>query len=315
MNYRRLGSTQLQVSEIAFGGASISGEGGGYGFGDIAKSDAIKMIDFTLDHGINLFDTAPIYGFGQSEKVLGEALRKKRSQCIIVNKCGITWHANKRVDLDNSPLTVVKMLDQSLRDLKTDYIDIYMVHWPDPRTPIAETLEALLKEKNKGKFRFIGLCNTNLDELEQAQSVCKIDVLQSEFNLFNKKEYTDLYTQIETQDMGFMGWGTFDKGILTRKVVEGRVYDKSDCRSGAQWWKQRNNKLRMSIVEQICSEFKLPHLSAMALNFVLNHDKLSCALIGARNIDQWKDVLQIPRESIRVNLMERWDELWSGAQN
>lgn len=132
-----------EYTPLLFGGASISGEGGGYGFGDISKDNAISVLHHALERGIKVYDTAPIYGFGESERRIGEAFKNKREHAFIISKCGVTWHDSKRVNMTNDPVTTKKMIEQSLRDLSTDYIDLYMVHWPDKNTDIRHTLEVL----------------------------------------------------------------------------------------------------------------------------------------------------------------------------
>jgi len=156
---------------LAFGGAAISGEGGGYGFGDINENDSIELLNSAYDKGIRIFDTAPIYGFGLSEVRMGKAFKQTRDKVFIVSKSGVTWGENKRVDMTNDPVVTTKMLEQSLRDLQSDYIDLYMIHWPDTRVDIRRPLEVLAKAKHQGKIKHIGLCNTNIADLEKGSEI------------------------------------------------------------------------------------------------------------------------------------------------
>ena len=199
----------LKLSKVTLGGASLSEDGRGYGFGSLNNITSEKLIRASLDRGINIIDTAPIYGFGESEKKIGLALGSSRHNVHIISKCGVRWHENMRVDMTNDPKLCIEQLEDSLRRLKTDYIDIYMIHWPDKKKDILETLEALEVEKRKGKIRFLGLCNTNNNDLEKACSEFQIDFLQSEANLFNNS-FSELNT---SGDIFKMSWGTFDKGI------------------------------------------------------------------------------------------------------
>ena len=121
---------RLSKLPLAFGGAAISGEGGGYGFGDISESAAIDLLKEAYDLGFTIFDTAPIYGFSLSEKRMGKAFKSMRDKVFIVSKSGVTWNESKRVDMTNDPKVARLMLEQSLRDLESDYIDLYMIHWP-----------------------------------------------------------------------------------------------------------------------------------------------------------------------------------------
>ena len=176
--------SKIQNIPIAFGGASISGEGAGYGFGQITDNESTDLLLEAFEHGIRIYDTAPIYGFGLSEKRIGSAFRQTRDKVFIVSKSGVTWNDQKRVDMNNDPVVALKMLHQSLKDLNSDYIDLYMVHWPDARFDIRKTLEPIIKAQDEGKIKHIGLCNTNIDDLSKAFEVCKIEVVQSQFNLF-----------------------------------------------------------------------------------------------------------------------------------
>jgi aryl-alcohol dehydrogenase-like predicted oxidoreductase len=184
MIYREYSGLSLPV--ITFGGAGISGEGGGYGFGAMSETEAEALLKSAWEKGFTLFDTAPIYGFGLSEERMGRYLPK---EAMVVSKCGVDWHESKRVNMTNDPKTSERMLNESLKRLKRDVIDIYMVHWPDKKVDFRDTLQVLIRAKETGKIKHIGLCNTTLDELSLAKEVCQVEVIQSELNLFNQRPF------------------------------------------------------------------------------------------------------------------------------
>lgn len=285
---RPFGSLDFQVTEIAFGGGAISGEGGGYGFGHVTDEDAISLLQEALDRGINLFDTAPVYGFGLSEKRMGKAFLGKRDRVFIVSKGGIPWDDNKRLKLDNSPKVIQKMLEQSLKDLRTDYIDLYMIHWPDNNVDIRKPMEYLSKVKEEGKIRVIGLCNSFVEDINRACEIERVDVLQSEFNLFNSSAKDTLFDIIREKKMGFMSWGTLDKGILTGRVTPERKFDEVDARSWAPWWKNDDKTSKYKAMERINELLKETEHSGLelALGFVLQFQEISTALCGVRNTEQ-----------------------------
>lgn len=288
MNFKPVSTGKLDYVNIAFGGAAISGEGGGYGFGEISDSAAQKLLMVSFDRGITVFDTAPIYGFGLSEKRMGEAFRNIRDRVFIVSKCGVTWHSTKRVNMTNDPSVAEQMLSQSLKDLKSDYIDLYMVHWPDAKVDIRYTYEVLLKAKEVGKVRYIGLCNSNIEEFNKASEIGNVDCLQSEYNLFNQTHFEDLPTHIPK-----MGWGTFDKGILTGRVDKERKFDQSDCRSWAPWWKKSPLDAKLAKVEKIkliIREYDLSLLD-IALHFSLKNQINLMPIVGIKNDQQLNSVL------------------------
>lgn len=279
---------------LAFGGAAISGEGGGYGFGNISENEAIDLLKLSFDKGFRIFDTAPIYGFGLSELRIGKAFKEMRDKVFIVSKSGVTWHENKRVDMTNDPRVTTKMLEQSLRDLNSDYIDLYMIHWPDARVDIRKPLEVLAKAKAQGKIKHIGLCNTNLDDLEKAAEIDRIEAVQSEFNFFQNTLKDSIFPYLKTHNISFMSWGTLDKGILTGRVNEARKFEASDCRSWAPWWKNADNKSKFQAMNKIMPLFEKYNLSGLelAIGHNLNFPEVSVALCGARNKEQLDSIFK-----------------------
>lgn len=302
MKTRQLGSTGIDISEISFGGAAISGEHGGYGFGPISEDDSIKLVREAVERGINHFDTAPIYGFGESEKRLGKSFSGGlRDKLYITSKSGITWHDNKRVDLDNSAKTTLKMLEQSLRDLNTDYIDFYFIHWPDPRVDIRYPMEVLSKAKEQGKIRYIGLSNTNLEEYQIANEVEEISILQGQYN-FLHDDLAQLQEVITSNKLGSMCWGSFHKGVLTSTIDKDRQYEASDCRKKSPWWKRSEVNKEIDKFESIRKEVQARdlRLDSFALGYILKESWVSTALVGMRNLDYLSrtlDALELVPES------------------
>ncbi len=274
-------------TKLIFGGASISGEGGGYGFGDISEDQSLALLKEAYAKGVNIFDTAPIYGFGLSEKRIGRALKTNRDKVIIISKSGVTWHSNKRVNLTNDPKTTKKMLEQSLRDLDSEYIDLYMIHWPDPLIDIRRPLEVLAQAKHEGKIRHIGLCNTNLDDLKLAKEITTIEVVQSEFNLLNTKAKSQ-FKYLTQDNISFISWGTLDKGILTKRVTEGRAYDKSDARSWAPWWNKKENKKKLETLKKVWPVINALNISPLelAISYNLQFEPVDGVICGVRSIEQ-----------------------------
>lgn len=287
MKTRQLGNTGINLSEISFGAAAISGEAGGYGFGGISEQNSIDLVREAVERGINHFDTAPIYGFGESEKRLGKALSGGlRDKVYLTSKSGITWHGNKRVDLDNSAPTTLKMLEQSLRDLNTDYIDFYFIHWPDPRVDIRYPMEVLSKARGQGKIRYIGLSNSNQQEYIGASEVDKVDLFQGQYN-FLHPDLIELKELIEKDNLGSMSWGSFHKGVLTGTINKDRQYETSDCRKKSPWWKRSAVNIELDRFESIKSEVLTRgiKLDSFALGFILKEAWLTTTLVGMRNRD------------------------------
>ncbi|MBC96579.1 MAG: hypothetical protein CME63_02450 [Halobacteriovoraceae bacterium] len=295
-------------SPYAFGGAAISGEGGGYGFGQ-PKDNAEELLEYAFENGIRVFDTAPIYGFGKSEEILGEYFKKNRDQVKIISKSGVYWHENQRVDMTNDPKITEKMLEDSLRRLQSDYIDLYMIHWPDAQVDIRRPMEVLAKAKNRGKIKHIGLCNTHILDYQAASEIEKIEVIQSEHNIFNSPP-EDIKEIILKDNLSFMGWGTFDKGILTGRVTKKREqakdYDKDDCRKSAPWWSQKEVLAKCEKVEKledfiksISSQNKgVSNLTELSLRYLFSKTWHSVTLMGAKSKKDWEEVLEVSTEPL-----------------
>jgi myo-inositol catabolism protein IolS len=296
------------VSAIGFGGAAISGEGGGYGFGDMSETEAQTLLSHSWELGINLYDTAPIYGFGLSEERLGKYLPK---DAIIVSKGGVDWHSTRRVNMTNDPKVIERMFLESLKRLKREYIDVYMIHWPDKNVDIRRPLEILRKYQEKSVISQIGLCNTNLDDLTKARDVAPISCLQSELNVLNTKAFDDL--EEEWKKYFSMSWGTLDKGILSGRVTEKRKFDQSDARSWAPWWNKKDVLIKIEKVkrlETILSDYNIS-LTQYCLHFNLNLYGLSSCLIGSKKQQDMDDMVahlqKIPTAATMEEVYKRWN--------
>ncbi len=292
---RKFGSLNSEVSVVGFGGASVSGEGGGYGFGAISESDAVSLLQEAKDAGINLFDTAPIYGFGTSEVRMGKAFKGCRDEVFLVTKSGVYFDpavAKPAVRIDNSPEITQSMLDESLKRLQTDYIDLYLVHWPDPKTDIRKTMEVLQKAKQESKIRAVGLCNTSQEDIQLASEVMNVDVVQAPFNLWDRKAERELFSTLRDKQIGFMAYGTFDQGMLTGKIKPDHKFDQHDLRAGARWQKKpRDRKFAaIDVLKGMVGEEVQPMVS-LALGAVLDSDVTSTALCGVRNSKQLHSTL------------------------
>lgn len=280
---------------LAFGGAAISGEGAGYGFGSINEDESKILLETAFFRGIKIYDTAPIYGFGLSEKRIGKAFFQNREKVFIISKSGVSWHSTKRVNMTNDPETTLKMLEQSLRDLNSDYIDLYMIHWPDEKVDIRRPMEVLAKAKAQGKIKHIGLCNTHISDLDKAFEIESIEVVQSEFNYFNQSATKDLFPYLHLKNIDFMSWGTLDKGILSGTVDANRKFESSDCRATAPWWKKSIvlEKLeKLSPLHSILEKDKVTKLE-FSLMFNLSFEEIKSVLCGMKNIKQLNEICDL----------------------
>ncbi|MFZ8932844.1 MAG: aldo/keto reductase [Bacteriovoracaceae bacterium] len=302
-----------EYSELPFifGGASLSGDSGGYGFGQISSKDSQQLLEFCYESSLRVFDTAPIYGFGESEETIGSFVKGKREDCFLISKGGVSWHNSKRVNMTNEPKVIETMIHESLTRLNTDYIDLYMIHWPDERVDIRRALEVLVKAKEKEKIKHIGLCNTNLDDINKANELERIQFIQSELNYFNQAPYNDTKDYLQNEDVTFMSWGTLDKGILTKRAHKQRKYDSSDARSWAPWWKKMDKNSKYERVEKLEKSLLNYGVSLLefALHYNLSFEYLDYVLVGAKKPQQLYEIVKALKKEIPKELKEIMYEL------
>jgi aryl-alcohol dehydrogenase-like predicted oxidoreductase len=307
-----LGKTGYEVTPMSFGAGSISGEGGGYGFGDISEADSIDLVQYAYDLGINLFDTAPIYGYGMSENRLGKAVKSFRDKVWLTSKSGVHWDTKKRVRVTNDPKITEQMFLQSLKDLNTEYIDLYFVHWPDENVDIRRPLEVIKKYQDKGVIKHIGLCNTNIEDLKKSTDVCAVEVAQSEFHLFNQSASNELFPYLKEENIGFMSWGTLDKGILTGKYDTKKKREASDCRGHAPWWNYKEVEKKVNLVDEMKEFIKDTEYQMMDLSiaFNLSQESLNTVLIGARSKNQLEgNIKSIGKAQKAMDEFKNWSEI------
>jgi myo-inositol catabolism protein IolS len=281
---------------FVFGGASISGEGKGYGFGPCSEKEAETLLCAAFEHGVRYFDTAPIYGYGLSEERIGRYLPP---EARIITKGGIDWHPSGRVNLCNSPQTIVKMVEASLKRLGRS-IFCYMIHWPDPRFPTAVALEVLLPYQNRGDILHLGLSNPDWDELPTLLSQFPIRYLQLEGNFLTPqiKERISFCRKLQnnldgTKDLVLQSWGTLKKGILTGRVHSKRHYPPEDARSWAPWWKSMPLAELLvqarPLLEQARQQGRPPAHLAMEYNFKeLGFDQV---IVGPRSVTDLRELV------------------------
>lgn len=303
MEYITLGNSDLKVSRICMGGCPM----GGYGWGDVQENDLVDAVHTCLDEGINFFDTSDTYGLGQSERTLARALGKRRKDVIIQTKFGVRF-ANGKSTYDNSPQYIEEALEKSLKNLKTDYIDIYTIHYRDGKTPIMDVIEKLEHLKTGGKIRYFGLSNYHDDDINELipykeKFVC----CQDEYSLACRKNELDLNRFRLELGISPLTWGSLGQGILTGKYTKDVLFKSDDRRSRDIYVNFHGERLlkNLEIVEAMKDIARNHNVSigAVALRFILDYIKDSVVLVGAKKKDQIKGNL----ESLGWNLQK--DEL------
>lgn len=286
MEYITLRNSDLQVSRVCMGGCPM----GQYGWGEVQEKALLDAVNEALDREVNFFDTADTYGLGTSEKTLAKALGPKRSKVIIADKFGVRVE-NGRTFYDNSPEWIEKALARSLRRLKTDFIDLYQIHYRDQKTPIEVVVDTLERLKRKGYIRYYGLCNVHQEDLKELMQYKGIFVsIQDEYSLACRKNEKVISQAQEQLEVTPMTWGSLGQGILTGKYDKNCMFMENDRRSRDVYVNFHGEKLlkNLQIVEAMkpMAEKYEKSLAAVAIRFILDYIPQSVVLCGAKNPGQ-----------------------------
>lgn len=290
MEYRKLGGSELEVSVMGFGAWGIGGAPFWSTEGDAVSTRAILK---AFDLGINFFDTAPVYGFGHSEELLGKALKPVRDKVILATKCGLRWERKALKSIKNiaTRKSVHEEIDQSLKRLQTDRIDLYQVHWPDENTPQQETMEALLEIRDQGKIRFIGVSNYSVELMKECLQYGPIVSLQPEYSLLQRSIEKETVPFCLEKNIGIIAYSPLSSGVLTGK------YDKN---TKFKDWRSKgligvftgegfvNNVAKVDRLKEV-AEAAGKTCAQMAINWVVHQPGLTTALIGVKNEKQMQD--------------------------
>jgi len=223
----KVGETSQTVSRIGLGTWAI----GGWMWGGTDDQESVNTIRAAVDSGINLIDTAPAYGFGRSEEIVGRAIAESqlRSRVVITTKVGLEWK-DRRVFRNASRGRILREVEDSLRRLRTDYIDIYQVHWPDPLVPIEETAAAMQTLLDQGKIRVIGVSNFSVAQIEQFRRVAKLHTVQPPYNLFEREIEAELLPYCRRSGLATLTYGALCRGLLSGKLQEDAHFEGDDLR-------------------------------------------------------------------------------------
>ena len=286
MEYITLKNTDLTVSRLCMGGCPM----GEYGWGEVQERELLDAVNTAIDHGVNFFDTADTYGLGKSEENLGKALGGRRKEVIIASKFSVRVE-NRHTFYDNSPEWMEQALFASLKRLKTDYIDLYQIHYLDGRTPIDAVVEALEKMKSKGYIRFYGLCNIHEDNYQQLKPYAgRFATLQNEYSLACRDRESEFLNIVKELNVTPTTWGSLGQGILTGKYDERSVFSENDRRSREIYVNFHGEKLQKNLkivgcMREIAEKHGVP-VAAVAVRFILDHLQGSVVLTGAKRPSQ-----------------------------
>ena len=295
MLYREIGQSKIQASVVALGAWAI---GGGPWWGQNDENDSIRTIHESLDGGINLIDTAPAYGFGLSESVVGKAIRDRRDKVVLSTKCGLWWNdtrgaaffemEGKTVRRSLDPETIRIEIESSLQRLGTDYIDVYHTHWQSVQpyyTPIAETMECLMQLKKQGKIRAVAVSNCDPMQMAEYEQTGKIDANQPKYSLLDRNiEQDGIVDYCVDNNISILAYSPLEQGLLTGKIGMDAVFTDTEYRNNISWMKPNN---RQKVLDMLRSFTPLTEkyrctMAQLVIAWTFSQRGISHVLCGAR---------------------------------
>jgi aryl-alcohol dehydrogenase-like predicted oxidoreductase len=293
MDYAKVNGLNREVSRVGLGTWAI----GGFMWGGTDEQEALQTIREALDHGISLIDTAPVYGLGRAEELVGRALAKygKREEVIIATKVGLEWRGDQ-VFRNSTRARIMKEIDDSLRRLQTDYIDIYQVHWPDPLVPIEETAAAMYQLYKQGKIRAIGVSNYSLEQMNLFQQAAPLHTAQPPYNLFERGVERDVLPYCRIRGISTLTYGALCRGLLSGKMKPETEFQGDDVRKTDPKFQRPRYAQYLKAVERLdrfAQENYGKRVLELAIRWTLDQPFVTVALWGARHPNQLAPVAAV----------------------
>ena len=303
MQYRSLGSSGIQASAVGFGAWAI----GGWMWGGADETMAIRVIQTGIDIGINFIDTAPAYGFGISEEILGKAIRGRRNKVVLATKCGVVWHVEKGMHFFNSdrkhprddateikayrylaPESIRYEVEQSLKRLGVETIDLYQTHWQDPTTRIGDTMQELMRLQKEGKIQAIGVSNATPKEMDEYRKVGELASDQEPYSMLDREHEKKNLPHCIDKGMAFLAYSPLAQGLLTGKVGPDRKFNEGDQRNTKERFGVEYRRKVTAMLEEYkwIAEDKGVTLAQLAIAWTIHQPGCTHALVGARNSTQ-----------------------------
>lgn len=295
---RKIGTSDVEISPVTFGAWAI----GGWMWGGNDEKDSIEAIKASIDAGITSIDTAPMYGFGLSEEIVGKAIKDyDRSKIQILTKFGMRWDSDKGhlkmkdkdrngndvdIKLYGGYDSIIAEVEKSLRRLQTDYIDLIQMHWPDPTTPIEESMRAMDKLLQDGKVRAIGVCNYSGNQLQEAEQTVRLHSDQIPYSMLKQDAEKDIIPYAVVNNLGVIAYSPLERGLLTGKYTDNSAFSDTDHRSG--YFKQYNMEKVATLIRRL-NEFADKYqctVAQLVLAWTIHQPGITAGLAGARNAQQ-----------------------------
>mgnify|MGYP005809980217 CR=1 FL=1 len=309
MEFVTIKDTDLKASRIALGTWAI----GGWMWGGSNEEESIQTILSAIDRGINVIDTAPVYGFGRSEEIVGKAIKKygNRKDLVIATKAGLEWRDGK-VFRNSSKERIFKEIDESLKRLQTDYIDIYQIHWPDDSVPFEETAGTMKQLKEDGKIRAIGVSNYSTAQMKAFEKVAPINTVQPPYNIFEREMEEEILPYCLRQGINILAYGAICRGLLSGQMSADRKFEGDDLRKIDPKFKGGRFKQYLRAVDalNVFAEKKYgKQVLHLAIRWILDKTKIGIALWGARKPEQLEPINNISGWFLNEDDFKEIDEI------
>ncbi|HEU5318399.1 MAG TPA: aldo/keto reductase [Chloroflexota bacterium] len=317
MQYRKMGSSDLEVSVIGFGCWEIGGR-----YGSFDEQEVIDAVHRAIDLGVTLFDTALAYGAGKSEALLGRALGSRRNGVIVVTKGALPTRQGQKERRDARHASIMQDIEDSLRALKMDYVDLYLQHWPDPGTPIDESMRALEEIRTSGKARYVGVSNFHPHMLAEARKTAPIITNQVGYNLFDRRWERQMFPTARELGIGIMAYGPMAHGLLTGAFTKETAFEENDWRRSGVIFGQRlfapehfpQNVEVVERLKEVARDLDTP-LAPLAIAWTLRDPIVSVALSGTRRRQEIEENVRAVAllEKLTPAVLKRIDGIMAGA--
>ncbi|MGI6070313.1 MAG: aldo/keto reductase [Blautia sp.] len=319
MLYKKVAKIEEKISAIGIGCWNFGGD-----WDSSEEKNSISIVHAAIDAGINLFDVAPVYGWGISETILGKALKDgKRNQVFLCSKCGLLWNDQHQTRNNLTKESILNEIDQSLTRLQTDHIDLYQLHWPDHNTPIEETVSALEEIQKAGKIRYIGLSNFSTKDTETFMSMIDIHAQQGLYNMLERNtdsyhgiplEYQterEIFPMVKKYGQAFLPYSPLFQGLLTGKFTDGRNFSEKDIRNenpklvGEDYHLYYEAAVKLG---EFAKEIGRP-MNQMALNWLRQHEEITSIIGGASKISQLEGNVQSTQWDLTQEELDKIGEI------
>ncbi|WP_106476197.1 aldo/keto reductase [Phytohalomonas tamaricis] len=304
-----LPGTDMRSSRFALGTWPI----GGAMWGGSDEKESICTIHKALECGFTCIDTADDYGFGKAEETVGKAVKQAglRDKILLSDKCALNWTSDQQLYRDGSRKRILEEAENALRHLQTDYIDLYHVHWPDPSTPMQETAQAMQELRDSGKIRAVGVSNFTPDQINEFEQICRADVIQPPYNLFERGIEEELIPFLEDRDVTVMTFSALCRGMLSTSSLDDKQQDIFVRSADPKWQEPRLTQYRSALhmLEDFARDNYGKHVVHLALRWLIDREETHLPIWAARHPEQLDVVTELWNFSLDDAAMKEIDRI------